>query len=146
MSAHKPLTEKQWRQFIRYAQKDGNGPYLLSDEDMRRIHATIEAGGFAPEPITDLQLRAWLYAGSIGADSREYFSDSDVAAAMRAANSVGLDIALDNRGMHGAGWTVRSWSRDFEVGSQAKAARIITALVYAKEHPDADVSHLLGDQ
>ena len=134
----KPLTRRQLDGWF--------AVHKVPDGIVQEFVATIEAGGFAPEPITDLQLRAWLYAGSIGADSREYFSDSDVAAAMRAANSVGLDIALDNRGMHGAGWMVRSWSRDFEVGSQAKAARIITALVYAKEHPDADVSHLLGDQ
>lgn len=138
----KPLTRSEWE-----ALKAGSTrPFW---DEKQRIEATIESGGFAPEPITERDLLAWLWAPTTSHEKIPFnrdFNQDDLGRALGAAARFGA-----SPGIYGAprnpGWVVE-WNEAYYCVDLAKASRTLAAIAYREaKRPDApDVSHLLGDQ
>ena len=131
----KPLTRKEWSNI----KPGGRG---LTREQHDRIEATIEAGGFAPEPITENQVKTWLYRDG-GTTYLPHFTSQDLDMAVYQAGASATKVALHVE-------SVSLTYVDYEgvcypCKSPGSIARTVGALVYKKAHPGVGVSHLLGD-
>ena len=136
----RPLTRKEWTELVhaKVATLEHRG-YLLMPAQMARIAATIEAGGFAPEPVSEFDVRAWLYSD---ASAYDRIAEIDLRDAFRVAreNEMWAAVRADARG----GYVVNGGHRGHYCDNIDSVARTIAALAYAKAK-GVDVSHLLGD-
>ena len=138
----RPLTRKEWAELVhaKVATLEHRG-YLLMPAQMARIAATIEAGGFAPEPpaFTEADLLEWLYRK---AEPPE-FQDRDYVHAFRKAlfSVADLQVVTD-----GNLFTIRHGHSQSKWGGEglAEAARILAALAHHYSTHTSDALHFLG--
>ena len=138
----KPLTRSEWdRLEPELRQRLGGGTW-------GRLLTTIEAGGFAPEPVSVEDLLIWLH-GQDGRDRRA-FDTRDLGAAMERAEGCGFEPTVSYLAGDIYGWSLTFADDEDErrrttgLSSLGAAARILTALAYQRHSgtDGGDVSHL----
>ena len=132
----KPLTRSEWdRLEPELRQRLGGGTW-------GRILTTIEAGGFAPQPVTAADVREWI-RGENDLDPSSIIGPQDFGRAYWILREEAPQVF-----MKADGRTVIEIGRDF--GRRQYVCRFpneahvtLAVLAYAHTHPGVDVSHLL---
>jgi DNA-directed RNA polymerase beta subunit len=135
MAGAKPLNLREWIDL-------SNLTPPLTRDLVLRIEATVEAGRFLPEPLSERELHAWLLTGDENHGRRD-FDEDDLGRALHKARLEGPVPAI--YGVRNDGWVVE-YQEEHRCADLAAVARTVAALAYREVHAEADVRHLLGDQ
>jgi hypothetical protein len=132
----KPLTRSEYNE----AKLRGRSIHAFAD----RIEATIEAGGFAPEPLSERALLSWLWADKDVPNEllvTRDFTFHDLGRAWSTVRAFGVVAHLHPH--ENGGYLVLADGIEYEAADIAACARILTALAYQNGNPARAISHLL---
>lgn len=136
MSTPKPLTKGEFQEVAKMI------AFRCPDGTVSALLATIDAGGFAPEPLSERALLSWLWANRVVPRHMELEREFNLGDLGRALWKLRLEGRQPSLYTVNSDWVVED-NITYRCKDLGVAARTVAALAYATVHPDAVIDHLL---